>query len=302
MNGISQRLPVAARHVHRALLWAFIHQGALPTAEELAADAGIALTDLPAQLRTLAAGDYLAIDAAGRATCLYPFSPTPTPHSVILAGARRHAMCSIDALGIPAMLGQTLQVEGHCAVCNAPITLTVRPGAIETVSPPAAMVAARRDEDEPAFAACCPFTVFVCGPDHATAFARQVKGVAVLSPTSALARAEEIFAGLLAEDLPSSRPRGRTWAGDYAAAPELILFTQNGCAESERVRSWLIDHGVAFAERNTSRDQNAADALIATGTFATPLLVAGQERLLGFQPAMLATLIERLEGRRRSLP
>jgi hypothetical protein len=144
-------------------------------------------------------------------TCLYPFSLTPTPHAVVIDGQRRAAMCAIDAIGVPAMLDQELAIEGGCAVCAAPIALRARPGAILETDPPTAMVVARRDEDEPAFATCCPFTVFVCGPAHADAFAARVAGTHALSLAAALRHAEEIFAGLLAETLPARRPRGRQW-------------------------------------------------------------------------------------------
>ena len=73
-------------------------------------------------------------------------------------------------------------------------------------------------------------------------------------------------------------PRGRG---------QIILYTQTGCAESERVRAWLADRGIAFVERDATADPDAAHALYATGTFATPLLVVGDERVLGFRPEEL---------------
>ena len=71
-----------------------------------------------------------------------------------------------------------------------------------------------------------------------------------------------------------------------------ILYTQAGCADSAQVRSWLAGHGIVFIERNASDDPHVAQALAATGTFATPLLVFGEEKLLGFQPEALADLFD----------
>jgi arsenate reductase-like glutaredoxin family protein len=71
-----------------------------------------------------------------------------------------------------------------------------------------------------------------------------------------------------------------------------ILYTQADCVESAKVRAWLIDHGVPFIERDASADPDAATALAATGTFATPLLVSGQTKVLGFQPAALAAALQ----------
>lgn len=72
---------------------------------------------------------------------------------------------------------------------------------------------------------------------------------------------------------------------------EPILYTQAGCAESAKVRFWLMDHGVSFVERDASANPEAAEALAATGTFATPLLVIGDDRVLGFREHALSALL-----------
>jgi hypothetical protein len=64
---------------------------------------------------------------------------------------------------------------------------------------------------EPAFAACCPYTVFVCGQDHAEQFARRIAGTYGLTLAEALRHGEEIFGELLAEYLPANRARGKRW-------------------------------------------------------------------------------------------
>ncbi len=79
-------------------------------------------------------------------------------------------------------------------------------------------------------------------------------------------------------------------------ATGLILYTQTGCADSDRVRSWLTERDVAFTERNASTDLEAAQALYATGTFATPLLVAGDATVLGFRPKELTVALDGARG------
>ena len=54
---------------------------------------------------------------------------------------------------------------------------------------------------------------------------------------------------------------------------------------------WRMDHGVSFIERDASADPDAAQALAATGTFATPLLVMGDDRVLGFREQALSALL-----------
>ena len=205
------QLERAVRRLHRGLIEAVLAPGSIPSVSELSARLETSEEALRTELATLAAADYLSLDEGGQVSCLYPFSPTPTSHVVVIDGQPRYAMCAIDALGIPAMLGQELGIEGRCAVCNAPMTLTIAPGEIVSAAPPAALIVARRDEAEPAFAACCPFTVFVCGQPHAEQFMRRIPGTHALPLAEALTEAEKIFADLLAEDLPARRPRGKRW-------------------------------------------------------------------------------------------
>ena len=213
MPGTDEEMPLdgQTRRLHRALIDAVLETGDAPSPTVLADQLGTSPEAVRDGLRRLEAADYLALDADGRVTCLYPLSATPTPHAVVVNGARRFAMCAIDALGMPAMLGQELDIEGRCAVCEVPIALRVRPGMVATVAPRTAMVVARRDEAEPAFAACCPFTVFVCGREHADRFMSRIAAARLLSLPDALQHAEEIFGALLAETIPAARPRGKGW-------------------------------------------------------------------------------------------
>ena len=79
------------------------------------------------------------------------------------------------------------------------------------------------------------------------------------------------------------------------AVPEPVLYSQAGCGESARVRAWLVEHGIAFRERDVSADPEAARALAAMGLFATPLVVAGAMRILGYRPEALAAALLRGE-------
>lgn len=72
---------------------------------------------------------------------------------------------------------------------------------------------------------------------------------------------------------------------------EPILYTQRDCAESPNVRAWLQERGVRFIERDVTGDIDAARALYATGTFATPLLVVGEAKVLGFRPDALTAAL-----------
>ncbi len=70
--------------------------------------------------------------------------------------------------------------------------------------------------------------------------------------------------------------------------PPVELFTQDGCPDSARVRACFRASGVPFVERNVSRDGDAAQALMATGVFATPLVASGGRVVLGANLPKLA--------------
>ena len=72
-----------------------------------------------------------------------------------------------------------------------------------------------------------------------------------------------------------------------------ILYTQADCAESAKVRAWLVDREIPFTERDASGDPDAAQALAATGTFATPMTSSGVAKVLGFRPEELAEALGR---------
>lgn len=207
----TSQLPQAERHLHRALLTGLLTTGQVPTLDALAEATGLPLDVVSQGLTTLADGDYLTLDRTGRPACLYPLSTVPTPHVVVIEGERRYAMCSIDALGIAAMLGQEVVIEAACASCGTPVHLVVRPGRLVRSDPPETVVIARRDEAGSAADSCCPFTLFACGPTHGQMIMTQLPGAALFSLAEALPEAERIFGDLLrAEHLPVSRRRIKT--------------------------------------------------------------------------------------------
>ncbi len=177
----TEHLAAPARRLHRALLTALLRDGVVPPVGALADTLGIDHDALAASLRELVVGDYAALGPAGELRGLYPLSAVPTPHVVVIDGHRRHAMCAIDALGLPAMLGRELTIGATCGLCHAPIRLVVRPGTVVATEPATATVVARRDEHEPAANACCPATVFACGAAHGRALIERLPGTSLLS-------------------------------------------------------------------------------------------------------------------------
>jgi glutaredoxin len=63
------------------------------------------------------------------------------------------------------------------------------------------------------------------------------------------------------------------------------------------VKEFLSAHGIGFADRNVAEDPGALEALLATtGRRATPVVVVGNEIVIGFDRGRLQRLL-RLSGR-----
>jgi alkylmercury lyase len=103
-DGVAARqagLPSGVRQMHRAVLRAFLETGHAPHAADLPRPVGIDRDEALALLHRL---DLVHLDRAGQVVAAYPFSGRPTAHSVRLDdGPPLHAMCALDAVGIPLM-------------------------------------------------------------------------------------------------------------------------------------------------------------------------------------------------------
>lgn len=114
--------------IHHAVLRAFATRGGPPSDTELEEVAAEFDSSARQILDRLHASDVIRLDPSGRIDSVYPFSATPTAHSVQIAGgARVHAMCAVDALGMSAMLGGVeVVVDSADASTGEHITVTVR--------------------------------------------------------------------------------------------------------------------------------------------------------------------------------
>jgi Alkylmercury lyase len=198
-------LPPPLRRVHQQLLRHFAATGAAPSPAQLAAIAADAGIDPHAAMAELAAQDLVAVDDGARLLAAYPFSPTPTDHVVDLGKVAVHAMCAIDALGIPAMLGADATIHSCDPYTGAPVTVTIT--AASAVFEPRTMVvvyaathATGRSVDT-----CCSTINFFTDPGSAAAWIAARPGLAtsVLDQAGALALGRDIFGPLL--DTPATR-------------------------------------------------------------------------------------------------
>lgn len=119
----------AERRLHQAILRSFATSGGPPSRDELDRLAAAGGSTAQRLLTSLHEADVIRLDATGTIRVAYPFSAVPTRHLVELAGgATVHAMCAVDALGIPAMLGTDVVITSSDPAGGEPITVTSRAG------------------------------------------------------------------------------------------------------------------------------------------------------------------------------
>lgn len=196
------RLTEAQRQLHHALLRAFPRFGGPPPTAWLAHQARAVGLAPESVLAELAAHDVIQINPeTGAIVVAYPFSGVPTAHQVRLAGATPvYAMCAIDALGIPFMLGADATVESVDPISGEAIRIVVRAG--ETVwSPPRACVVGGCIETAgPSATTRCPLINFFVSPTSAAAYLAahpQVRGQ-LLDQAAAVQAGQRAFGLLLA--------------------------------------------------------------------------------------------------------
>jgi hypothetical protein len=189
-----------AQALYRALLPALAATGAPPPLADAAAKARLTPDLVRAALSELATADLVTLDEDGIVAGVFPLSARPTRHRVQLQnGPVLHAMCAVDALGVPAMLGEAAVVSSTDPVTGEPVQVTINHEGRLDVESPAAVVLLARAGDGPLAGACCSVIDFYA--DAATA-RRALDQPGTRGTVLSLADAHALAAALFA-DLPA---------------------------------------------------------------------------------------------------
>jgi len=158
--------------VRKAILKVFADQGKTPSVQELAHALGLPLAPVLAACRTLAAADLIVWqDATTQIVSAYPFSGSQTAHAVLLgAHTTRYAMCAIDALGIPFMLGQGACIRSACFFCRTPVTMDIADGLLQGATPSTLVVWLSEQDGCCVAEVRCPVMNFFCEDAHLRAW------------------------------------------------------------------------------------------------------------------------------------
>lgn len=191
------------RALYRWILRHFAAEGPPTTGQIAVAAAGYGL-EAEVALRRMEALDLVQRGAQGEVACAYPFSARPTGHTVELEDGAGlvHAMCAVDALGIPFMLRRGGAVCSTDPATGHPLRVTIDQAGTVRAQPadPVALVA-RTLEAGPLASSCCPLINLFESRDAAQLFLdrrRDLHG-AVLSLPEAVAVARAVFEGVLGE-------------------------------------------------------------------------------------------------------
>jgi hypothetical protein len=192
------RLPVEVRELHRDVLRGFLATGQAPHRSDLAAPGGIDRDEALRQLRDM---DLVYWGADDQVVVAYPFSGRPTGHMVQLdGGSVLHAMCAIDALGIPLMTGSDAVIVSVDPDDGHPIRVERRGESWRWTPGAVVVLLAQTSVWGPAADCLCPATTFRTSRRRAEAHLRgcpDLTGV-VLDQARALEVARSSFGSLLA--------------------------------------------------------------------------------------------------------
>jgi hypothetical protein len=201
-DGVAARqagLSAAVRELHRGVLRAFLVTGQAPHRD----DVPVGGAGRDEAFRALGVVDLVHFDTDGRVAVAYPFSGRPTGHTVRLDGGPvLHAMCAIDALGIPLMTGRDGVIVSADPGDGHPIRVERRGETWRWMPVCTAVLLAQGSGRGAAGDCLCPTITFHTSRDRAEDHLRgrpELTGV-VLDQAQALDDAGRSFGPLLAPD------------------------------------------------------------------------------------------------------
>jgi Alkylmercury lyase len=152
----------------KAVLRAFAAEGRAPHVQEVAGVLGFPSEHVLETYRTLARQDLIVWkDDEARIVSAYPFSGVPTAHQVLIEGrSALYAMCAIDALGIPFMLGEGARIRSVCFFCHKPVQVDIQDGLLQWPQPSTIVVWSSDREGCCIAEVRCPLMNFFCDEGH----------------------------------------------------------------------------------------------------------------------------------------
>lgn len=194
------QLTLGDRGLYRWILRYFA-SGSAPSVDEVAAAAHAGGVDVATAVRSMVDIDLIQLSDHGAIDSAYPFSARPTTHTVVLDdGTSLHAMCAVDALGIPSMLHRAGVIYAEDPASGGPIRIQVDPSGAALAQPAdAVVVCAVARGPGPLSSLCCPLVNTFESRATAERFLgnRPELSGSILSVSDAAACGSAVFGGVL---------------------------------------------------------------------------------------------------------
>lgn len=85
--------------------------------------------------RLIRRGLVVVDQGSGRVVGSWGLSSAPTEHRLRIRGRELYTWCAVDAVGVPAGLGEDATVTSHCSHCGAPVSITMIAGQVGRAEP-----------------------------------------------------------------------------------------------------------------------------------------------------------------------
>lgn len=72
---------------------------------------------------------------------------------------------------------------------------------------------------------------------------------------------------------------------------DIIVYTSNTCGYCHRLKDYLKDRHIPYTEKNISTDTTARRELVEKGYMGVPIVLAGDETIVGFDKAKLDEIL-----------
>lgn len=189
------------KHLYTVILRWFAEHGVAPALAQLQAEGADIEGEIEGILARFVERDLVVRDeATGNIISVYPFSGVPTAHRVEIVGARPvYAMCAIDALGIPFMLGRDAVITSADPTTGDLIRIEVQGGQIQWEPQDALVFGGSYRRSGIMALMCCPTINFFRSVKTAQAYEAahpDIEGC-IISQPEAVQTAKQIFAALL---------------------------------------------------------------------------------------------------------
>jgi alkylmercury lyase len=195
-----RQLPAGGQHLHRRILRAFLDTGRPPVRDDLRTMSAELGLDVDIAVRGLADVDLVHLGSAGRVVVAYPFSGRDTGIRVELRdGPRLHAMCAIDALGIPPMAGRDAVITATDPYSGEPIRIESTGGRWSWRPEHTVVLVGRNGSGTTSADTICPSITFHTTEENASEHLASQADLTgkILSREEAIEVAASLFGGLL---------------------------------------------------------------------------------------------------------